>query len=237
MLVGSRARGEAHRGSDVDLLVVRSGPLRTSIALIQGGLFSSCVGSHRAFLAELTDPFRSLGAVPAWRSARVLYDPHGLAARLQAVARRWRWAPLRRSARRRAGREVAELAEEVGRLVGHLEAGDRWVAAVQRDVLATHLPPLIALHDGLLFPGTENRLWPAVAAHLGPAWRRAHQRALAMHGESLTVSCRAALYLYAEAARVVYPSLGSGERAVVDWALALARLRGRSESPEPPRRR
>jgi hypothetical protein len=93
--------------------------------------------------------------------------------------------------------------------------------ATQRSLLALQLAGVMAVRRRILF-GTENVMWDLVAEALGARWRRAQRAALAMRGESLEVSCRAALRLYALAAEEAWDLLDRRQRQVVDHACAIA---------------
>jgi hypothetical protein len=70
--------------------------------------------------------------------------------------------------------------------------------------------------------GTENVMWDMVAQAIGEPWASAQATALAMRGESLEVSCRAGLRLYALAAEKAWELLDRRQRAVVGHACAIA---------------
>jgi hypothetical protein len=217
VLAGSVVRGEAGAESDIDLYAF--GP-RSSYSLERHGdrLISVTWREPEAERAAFRSPGKAGAAIPAWRSARIVLDPHGVAAELQREAREWTWdaiGPERLDAY--VAEEITGLAEEVHKLVASLRSGRRWTAAVQRSVLALHLAPILAVHLRLLYE-TENRLWDLVADAMGDVWRAAQEAAFA---ETLEPSCLAALRLYRLAVEAVEGVLDPGQHEVSLYAASL----------------
>jgi hypothetical protein len=221
VLSGSHARGTAGPESDIDLHAIGPGPAYTLLRRA-GYLVSVSWHTLEAQRAALDDPALVGFLVPAWRRARLLHDPHGVAAALQADASAWDWTRI--SAALRAGWAAEELtgyAEEVHKLVSNRAEG-RWrVAGVQRAVLALRLAPLLAPFLRLLYE-SEDEVWDAVAAHLGPDWARAQAAALFEGGETLEAASDAALELFGMTARLLAQHFDARQRAVVAHACALA---------------
>ncbi|MEX2246298.1 MAG: nucleotidyltransferase domain-containing protein [Dehalococcoidia bacterium] len=237
VLSGSHARGDAHAASDIDLIVVlakrpsdsdRRGWLRP-YRRRDGALVSLAWETARSTQASFRDPRLAPVFVPGWREAMIIADPPGVAARLQQAARRWTWESIADACDRWAAEHVTGLAEEVHKLAGTYARGQRHVAAAQRSILAVHLAAPIAVRRRILF-GTDNALWDLVAERMGETWASVQARALAEGGESFDESCRAALELYALAAREVRPLLDAEQRAVVDGAIGEVAARTRPAS-------
>lgn len=213
VLVGSWARGEAHEASDIDLWVVgRRGRHRT---LERGGRMVSVkfstVPDERK---EMRNPGRLDGAIPGWQGARILRDPRGVAARLKSEARRFRWSSLRRARDAYLADQVAELGEEVAKLLRALETGERETASVQRNLLANRMAFLRVLP--LERPwGTENGLWERAGRWAGANFRAAQSAALGTDGGTWEASCDGALRLYALTARANLRVLRGDTRRVV----------------------
>ncbi len=220
MLAGSWARGDAFTASDVDLWVI--GAEARHRMLLREGRFVSVV-YHTALhqRRELRSPARFDGAVPGWRSARILRDPNGTAGRLQREARRFSWRTLRGRRERYVAEQLADWAEEVAKLTRALAEGNRETAAVQRNLLTNAMAPLWLLSHEIAWE-SENGLWEIAGRRAGPEFRRAQRTALGTNGASFESSCAAALRLYALTARAHRGSLRGEPRRVVVAACRLA---------------
>ncbi|MGI8825964.1 MAG: hypothetical protein ACR2JC_10025 [Chloroflexota bacterium] len=153
----------------------------------------------------------------------ILEDPDGAARELQCLALVWTWdvvGPQRCDAF--VADSITGLAEEVHKLVTSLNDGDRWVAAVQRSVIALHLAHSLAVHFRLLYD-SENHLWQLVARRMGEPWRRLQGAALGDGNQSFEETCKAALELYRLAADTVKDLLSEEQSRVVTYACELAR--------------
>jgi hypothetical protein len=156
--------------------------------------------------------------VPGWRSAVVLHDPSGAAARLRQAALEWDWDRLGDRCDRWVAEQVTGLAEEVLKIAGALRRRRMLSAAVQRDLLALRLAPVLAVHHRILY-GTENVLWDMVGERMGSDWRDVQAAALGTGGESLEAGCAAAVELFRLAASSIWDLLDEPQRAVVTHAL------------------
>ncbi len=222
VLLGSHARGDAGPESDVDVLAV--GPRTVSFRLERrGGLLVSVTSRPlEAYRRELTDPGFICAAVPGWREAVVLHDPHGTAAALVEEARAWTWAPLEGRCDRWVAEEICSLAEEVHKLIAALRGGRLTTAAVQRSVLAVRLAGVMAVHRRILY-GSENHLWELVSDAMGEGWRVAQSAALGLGDEGFEETCGAALRLYGLAVDETHPLLDKRQQWVVRHARDLAK--------------
>lgn len=218
VLAGSHARGEATQLSDVDLYVIGDGP-RYRLRAVDDLLLSISWRSEAEEREALRRPSSVGGAVPGWRGARILHDPAGIAAALQADARAFDWSSVATGCDAWVAEQVTGYAEEVLKLVAARRSGDGLVAAVQRSILALRLPMVMAVHHRLLYD-SENRLWRLVAEAAGEPWASAQAEAL--RGGEPHVADEAALRLYALAAEAVRDLLSRDQRAVVELALRAA---------------
>ena len=114
--------------------------------------------------------------------------------------------------------QVTGLAEEVLKIAGALRRRRTLSAAVQRDLLALRLAPVLAVHHRILY-GTENVLWDTVGKRMGSDWRDVQAAALGTGGESLETGCAAAVELFRLAANSIWELLDEPQRAVVTHAL------------------
>jgi hypothetical protein len=232
VMVGSYVRGDEHTFSDIDIFaILRKAPddawkARFPESRVRSGrLVSRGWETERGALGCLDDPRLLATFVPGWREAIILYDPEGVAARLQRRARAWSWDHVSDKCDAHVAKQVTGYAEEAHKLAGALEKADDVLAATQRALLAVTMAGIVSLHRRILF-GTENILWKLVGEAMGAEWRRTQAAALSVHGESLRTSCRAALRLYALTAAEVWPVLDSRQRAVVRQAMSI-RVGGR----------
>jgi predicted nucleotidyltransferase len=220
VVTGSHARGEAREDSDLDLVVLGSGP-RYRLEVIEGRLVAEKWTTEEECRARFSDPGSVGSHVPGWRDSIVLHDPEGLAERLKREALSWNWSLLGARCDAWVAEEVIGLAEEVEKVVGALGSGRTLRAAARRHVLALRLAPILAVHYRLL-GGSEDALWHRLGVRIGPEWTQAQAVAFATGGERLEVSCAAALRLYRIAAESVTAILGERQRSVVGHALAIA---------------
>lgn len=186
-LVGSVARGDAHGSSDIDLIALGDG-LDYHLERTGGWLVSVSWRAAEQVRASFHSPADAGGAVPAWRGAVLLHDPHGLAGELRAAAMAWDWSAIDRACDEWVAGQVTGYVEEIHRLVGLHRLGRTRPAAVMRAVLSTRLAVIAAVHRRILYD-SENRLWDLVAKVQGPAWAAAQDRALCLarpHGGGMS---------------------------------------------------
>ena len=219
VLGGSWSRGEAHRHSDIDMWVL--GRRAGQTTLLRDGFHVHVERTtERLERARFRDPRRVGGSVPGWRSALLVYDPKGVAAKIQEEARRFRWAPIAGRCDRWVAHEVAAWSEEAIKLVRALGEGSLETAAVQRNLLANRLAIVLAVHRRILYV-TENELWERVGRRVGGAWWSAQRAALGVPRGDVGASCRAALELYRLTALAVRRTLGPEQARVVAHVCAL----------------
>jgi len=216
VLAGSWARGDAREGSDIDLWVI--GKRKGDVILERGGRQVSVrYGTVAGDLRAMRAPTRLGGAVPGWRTAKVLRDPNGAAAKLRSEARNFRWDGVRDACNAYVAEQLVGWAQHVAKLLRAMETGERETAAVQRGLLANRMAFLRALNLEYLW-GTENGLWERVAKRAGPAFQAAQKAALGIAGEGWRESCEGALRLYSLTARANLPLLQGESRRIVESA-------------------
>ena len=219
VLSGSWARKEAHRHSDLDLWVLdHSGrpsftwrdPFFVSVSRINPA------SERRKFL----EPPHTGELLGAWLSAVPLYDPHGDARRLKEYAKGFRWERVARRCDRWVSRSIVHWGEEAVKVVGSMARGEPDTAAVCRNLLAESLAFVLAVYRRTTWT-TDNGLWERLGEDMGPEWRSAQRRALALGGETLEESARAALELYALTAAQVRSVLRPKDLATVERVCAI----------------
>jgi hypothetical protein len=220
VLFGSWVRGDAYEESDLDVHALGRGP-HYRLERYQGFLISiswtTARQSHQAF----RDPAEVGGAIPAWRTAKIIYDPHGIAKALKQEAQRWHWGSLGKRADRWVAEDLTGYAEEVHRLIGNLQLGRTSAASVVRSVLAIHMAPILAVHHRILYD-TENQLWDLVSTKMGRKWTKLQSVALGECGNSFEDGCKASLQLFALVAQEVKHLLNERQYQVVAHACEIA---------------
>jgi hypothetical protein len=83
------------------------------------------------------------------------------------------------------------------------------------------MAPILAVHSRILY-GSENRLWDLVGDSMGREWKNLQAQAFGEEKVDFAESCRAALGLYAIAARSVLPLCNRQQTAVVEYACELS---------------
>ncbi|GAA2150843.1 MULTISPECIES: nucleotidyltransferase domain-containing protein [Glycomyces] len=221
-LFGSVAAGTDHPHSDIDLILAADSDTDndtgtgTAVVQSEGRMATLTRKTPDDLEAAFTRPWEAVTAVAAWRGARLLHDPDGTMARLQARAHAWTWDQIP-DADHWAASELVGLAEEVHKVHGMLATGRDRAAAANRAILALQLAtPLAAAHR--LTCGSENDLWDAVAAAEGPAWARAWDTATGVAPADHATGCRAALDLYRIAADRLAGHLDAADRVIVTTA-------------------
>jgi len=214
VLGGSWARGEAHRASDIDMWVL--GHRYGRQTLLRGGFPVNIERTtERIERRRFRDPRRVGGCVPGWRSALVVYDPHGVAEALVAEARAFRWSSIAARCDHWVAEEITGWGEEAVKLVRALGEGQLETAAVQRNLLANRLAVVMAVHHRILW-GSENGMWERVGRRVGGKWSTAQRAALGVSGGDLAQTCRAALELYLLTAEAVRDTLNAGQAKIVE---------------------
>jgi hypothetical protein len=163
---------------------------------------------------RLRDPTRVGGCVPGWRTALLVYDPTGVAAKIQVEARRFRWSTIARRCDRWVAGEITAWGEEAIKLVRALGTGSLETAAVHRNLLANRLAFVMAVHRRILW-GSENELWERIGRRVGGPWQAAQRGALGIGGDEVGRSGRAALDLYGLTATAVRRTLSPEQAKVV----------------------
>lgn len=215
LLAGSWARGDAHQASDIDLWVVGNrGRARQKIVERDGHMVCVKFSTPATERREMRNPGRLDGAVPGWRSARILRDPNGVAAQLKSEAYRFRWRPVRSARDRYVADQLVGWAEEVAKLLRALATGERETASVQRNLLANQMAFLRVLPLER-FWDTENGLWERAGRWAGAEFHAAQRAALGTDGGSWKESCEGALRLYALTARANLSLLRGEKRRIV----------------------
>lgn len=195
VLVGSHAVGTAHSASDVDLVAIGAGPEHET-ERCAGHLVVVSWRTAEVTRSAFVDPPLAGTAVPAWRTARIVWDGTGVAARLQAETQAWTWGPqLEEAADRWVADRLLYLTEEVLRMAAGFGQG-RWpLAAANAAFIAMDLTTVAAVQRRLLLPSVNDK-WSRTAEAEGERWTAARDLALGVMTAPLIDRLRAALELY-----------------------------------------
>lgn len=219
VLVGSRVRGDTHDHSDLDLIALGRGPVRRLEVHLP--FVVSVQWQTPAEVREGFSNLADLSPIPGWRHAVIVRDPKRQAAVLKREALAWTWNAAGSRVDGWVAEQITDYSEEVLKLVGYLRAGRYSAAAVQRSVLASRLPRVLAVHRRTLYDG-DAQLYEAICSGMGEPWRRAHRKALGVQAETLEQTCGAALELYALAAEETKQLFDERQFAVVRGACTAA---------------
>ena len=215
VVVGSIARDDHHKYSDVDIIALGAGPHHT-LEVIDGCLVSISWRVPAAVRDSFDDPFVAGAAVPSWRGAVLIRDPNGVAASVQHAAHSWQWESIHTQCERAVAHEITEYAEEIYRIVGLRRAGRRRAAAGVRSAMLFPLCRAMAVHHRLMYD-SENALWDLVGAAMGHDWIRDFDIAAGVERGAADL---AVLSLYRLAAHRVDRTLSVAQRLVVASAVA-----------------
>ena len=240
-LLGSFARGEATRYSDVDVVRFaeqepeREGD-RYTLRLVDERIVSVTTTSVAAKRAELAQPESAVWAVAGLRQARTLLDRAGLLAALTDEARAFQWAPLQPAADAYASDLLMGLAEEAGKIMGGLARGDDSAIAYGALGLLPGLVRAVIIQRGVLLR-SENAFFaqPQDAVGRDSTWAHALRLAAGIEAPP-TAAARtsppptaapaqahalAMLRLYRETAVLLDPIIRPADRAVIAHTLRL----------------
>lgn len=236
LVSGSIARGEAHAHSDVDLTrFTTTAPSgyreRYALRYWQGRLVSVMNRTVGDVHRELESVPGAIWAVEGLRQAKILRDPTGALATLQAKAHAFDWSPLRPAARDWVSYRVAHAAEEVHKLLGLRMRQDLGGLANATMGLNLTIGYAMAVEHEVLFR-SENRWIDQVIAAVGPEtrWAEAFRLSLGLSQEGapsmdptnapIWRQSAGALQLYAETVILVAERMQPADRAVALEAVA-----------------
>jgi predicted nucleotidyltransferase len=230
ILHGSYARGEALPPySDIDLVrILKETPERKQQKRFiwrEGYLLNLSSRPLSIYRDWLKQPQEAIFRITTLQDALILVDKEGVFQAFQQELRTWRWAPLQDAANRYASQQLVELSETILRLLRALRFGDT-VTMIQR--IMHHILPTVtetvAVQRGLLI---RNRYVQHVQESVGvdSLWTKLYMHAagVPLHEESLDLEARsqAALRLYQETVRLLYPALLTEHRETIDVLLGM----------------
>lgn len=235
-MVGSYARGQESKYSDVDLdIFVSKLPVnpydRYTLRYWDGRLISLKYTLLDDERAALTDPRRAIWAVPGLRGMKTLLDKKGTLAELQQAAREFDWSALQPAADEFAAEEVMGNAEEVHKILNGLARGHESTVLYATWGLVKNMLEAVAVQRGIMIV-SENRYFDLIQEALGrdSKWTSAFRTAWGLDSTSSQYQTRgvAALTLYRLTAAMFDELIPDKHREVVDKTLQLIKDAGTS---------
>jgi hypothetical protein len=223
-VLGSAARGEASRWSDIDIesTVARAADKwLTRASFLDGRLVMSSSVTHEEQLAQLEMPDKAIWAAPSFAAMRILVDRDGALARLQATARAFDYGPLRPAATAFVRQKVESACEYVFKIRDGLERHDESKALHAAASLVGKCQRIVAVAFLTPIP-TENVYLRIIGEAAGPAWTAEHRKAFGLEGGDAFTQAEAAVRLFRETIRLVDDRLDVATRAIVDPTLEIA---------------
>lgn len=230
-LLGSHARQDATRYSDVD--IVRFNPTlpeqaadRYTLVHWGGQLISLSTTTVAQKQKDMQDPAKAIWTVPGLRQMRILTDRNGALEGLQQQALDFTWEPLQAAADEHASYTVMGFAEEVHKILSGLTKADESAILYGTWGLVAGLTEALLVQRGVLLT-SENAYFRQAQEEVGRESDWAHYLRLAAgfelgDAELSPVEIRgiAGLHLYRETARLLHPVLDPAHLTVINFTLA-----------------
>ncbi len=203
-MVGSYARGQEGRYSDVDLdIYVSKLPEnrydRYTLRYWENKLVSLKYTLLDEEHSALTNPRRAIWAVPGLRGMKILLDKDGSMAALQKAAHDFEWSPLQSAADEFAAEEVMGNAEEAHKILNGLARSHESTVLYATWGLVKNILEAVAVQRGIMIV-SENRYLDLIQDSMGreSEWTRAFRAAWGLDYSSSQYQSRgmAALKLY-----------------------------------------
>jgi len=235
-IVGSYARGQAGKYSDVDIdIFVSELPGdhhdRYTLRHWNGKLVSLKYALLDDEYAALTDPRRAIWVVPGLRGMKIVLDKDGSLAKLQQAAQDFDWSPLQPAADEFAAEEVMGCAEEAHKILNGLARGHESTVLYATWGLAKNMLEAVAVQRGLMIV-SENRYFDLIQDSVGrdSKWTSAFRTAWGLDSASSQYQSRgaAALTLYRLTAAMFDELIPEKHRDVVEHTLRLIKEAGYS---------
>jgi hypothetical protein len=233
-IVGSYARGQESRYSDVDLDIYMSklpeDPHdRYTLRYWENKLISLKYALPDEERSAMQDPRRAIWAVPGLRGMRILLDRNGIVAELQKAAREFDWTPLQPAADEFAAEEILGNAEEVHKILNGLARGHESTVLYASWGLVKNMLEAAAVQRGIMII-SENRYFDLIQDSLGrhSEWTQAFRRAWGLEEGASDYHSRGegALRLYRLSAAMFEGLIPEKHREVVSRTLKLIQEAG-----------
>jgi len=182
-IVGSYARGQEGKYSDVDLdIYVNKLPENVYDRYTLRYLDEKLVSLKYTLLDDersaLTNPRRAIWAVPGLRGMKILLDKDSSMAALQKAALEFDWSPLQSAADEFAAEEVMGCAEEGHKILSGLARGHESTVLYATWGLVKNMLEAVAVQRGIMIV-SENRYFDLIQDSVGrdSEWTRAFRAA------------------------------------------------------------
>ena len=235
-IVGSYARGQEGRFSDVDVDIFVSRQPENPYDRYTLRYWDEKLVSLNYMLLEderaaLSDPRRAIWAVPGLRGMRILLDKDGSLAALQKAAQEFDWLPLQPAADEFAAEMVMGNAEEVHKILNGLARGHESTVLYATWGLVKNMLEAVAVQRGILIV-SENRYFGLIQDEVGrdSKWTSAFRTAWGLDSCSSQFQTRgaAALILYRLSAAMFDSLIRDQHREVIYRTLQLIKEAGYS---------
>jgi hypothetical protein len=223
-VLGSAARGEASRWSDIDIestVADLAAKWPTQPSFIGSRLIMSSSITDAEQWAQLATPDKAIWAVPSFVAMQILVDRDGALARLQEVCRSFDYAPLRAAAAAYIREKAGSSCEYVFKIRDAIERRDASKALHAAASLIGKCERMVAVAFLTPIP-TENAYYRIIQDAAGPAWTTAHRSSFGLEGGDEFAQADAACALFRETIRLVDDRLDAATRAIVGPTLEIA---------------
>lgn len=226
-IVGSYARGQENKYSDVDIDIFVSqlpeNPYeRFTLRCWDNKLISLKFTLLDDERAALTSPRRAIWAVPGLRGMKILLDKDGSMADLQKAAQDFDWSSLQSTANEVASEHVMGCAEEAHKILNGLARGHESTVLYATWGLVSAMLEAVAVQRGIMII-SENRYFDLIQDSVGrdSAWTRAFRTAWGLDAGASQFQSRgaAALTLYCLTADMFDELIPEKHREVVKKTL------------------
>jgi len=235
-IVGSYARGQESRYSDVDFNIFVSklpeNPYdRYTLRYWDEKLVSLSYALFDDELSALADPRRAIWAVPGLRGMKILLEKDGSMSALRQAAQNFDWSPLQSAADEFAAEEVMGNVEEVHKILNGLVRGHESTVLHATWGLVKNMLEAVAVQKGLIIV-SENRYFDLIQDSVGrdSKWTRAFRTAWGLDPNASQYQSRgvAALTLYRLTASLFDDLIPEKHRDLVNRTLQLIKEAGYS---------
>jgi nucleotidyltransferase-like protein len=233
-LVGSYARGQGSKYSDVDLdIYANKLPEKSYDRYTLRYWDNKLVSLKYTFLADeysaLTNPRRAIWAVPGLRGMQILLDKDGSLAALQKAAQEFDWSSLKPAGDEFAAEMVMGNAEEAHKILSGLARGHESTVLYASWGLVKNMLEIVVVQKGVMII-SENRYFDLIQDSMGrdSEWTRAFRTAWGLDEGASTYRARgaAALRLYHLSAALFDELIPDKHREVINRTLHLIKEAG-----------